>query len=1430
MQNPRGSNNKLTEQKNEAQNQNRLFDSQNNARGGYQVGDKCVPNCKDGNNYDPTKPGAMQGIMHYYHGSELQIEWTAQHGCGTPGTNTECNLVLQYMCNSDYPGVRDGKDPDTNRRRRGGGNNQNPEGANREAADDPTRGRHEPFEFYDACRKRQRNKGLYNADQNLRDKKGAAATRQNPKGTRRGLECPEERDYYPYWHDTPWRDIAVYTSDPKRCNFYRSESQNVKAKGYCQIATPGDETTLPRDEQVPNQPGTCAQRGGSWVEKPAWDIPAPDCYALPESRDNHLGNIGNGEMMFYTWKIPDTIPDGDTCVLRIRYNISSGDFSKHPSGSSEDWDPFHDLDWKYNKDEAPLKNDPIKDFVGLSDKFDGLLKGGGLLQVQVNTAQFGRTFEDRSHVFHVNERPDGIPWFARIVNFNVRGRRGNIVQVYPSVEYDFVPGNLKVNKGDYLHFQWTGSDANDNGNAGNGKTGTDRSNLVQIKDRSSNTPLSWNAHSLFFEATDDGFSEQYEDDVSLVGLHRVNQFAFLNQHMFAAKVGNKCPATIEEAEGQDEEDDDNCQQLNAAPAYFDGGLVEMTVSGEHHIASTRNNDFTNRSHKTTIFVGWRVPYWWEVLLIAVAIIVFATGSYMIATATYAYLNPMSDSFSQSRRPYLLRLPCFKNAIMRKAKKRKQRKEVLAAAWRKRCAELEGSAPKGDAIGKPVGVAPTAAGGATAGAETAGGAEKGTSPAAIADGDVALPPSWFRTSCRTLDDVEQPRRSCCAALKPFCRCCRRCTSAIISSCFGGEEWRGHRAFICLNLFVGLMGFFLNFFDGFNRWYAFAKCGGYLLDFNLSVILVPTMRSIQMFAREVRALDGLMNSDPIGFHIHVAMWTAFSTLIHIVGHVAHMAAVAATPIYLPAITVEQKMSGKKVLDMFFDPSTRAAPFTGVILLLLMTSMYLTANSRVRRHTFNFQRFPRTLRDIVAWVPLVLVGLLLAPVLPFWLIYRRVFQGLEFRSIWPSEDRIGGFRIFWAVHQNWLPVYILLLLHGPRCWIWFLWPCILLICDRLVSRERRRAQVVLVSAELLKGKVMKLTFNLPAGFLYQAGQYVQLCCDQVSPTEWHPFTLTSAPEDGQLSVHIRCPDELDWCAELRRKLLENPVNNLSGTHQPPEPGCRVLYKPYSQLMSLVSNGAAIQGTCYEYFSQPKLVEVLNPQGVVSKTWGEHARTSASDHGDLPTSSGRSFNELMRPTVPRDAVRIRLDGPHGAPSELVWRHRVVMLVGAGIGVTPFASILRSIQLRNAASGRTKPIKPQSRLSGAEADISDKAKFDWKPCEHVHFYWLCRSQDEFDWFYDLLHAAVDGPARDRIELNLFQTGEVELSKIRMLGSGIRQFMGRPNWSRIFPNVAQEHPGENVGVFLCGPAAVRGQLQNGAAAAMQKDDAGTTFTVHAENF
>ena len=67
----------------------RLFDSQNNNRGGYNVGG-------DGK----TEGG---GSLTYIGGSTLNVQWTNQHECG--GKNTGCDIIIQYMCDDK---LRDG--------------------------------------------------------------------------------------------------------------------------------------------------------------------------------------------------------------------------------------------------------------------------------------------------------------------------------------------------------------------------------------------------------------------------------------------------------------------------------------------------------------------------------------------------------------------------------------------------------------------------------------------------------------------------------------------------------------------------------------------------------------------------------------------------------------------------------------------------------------------------------------------------------------------------------------------------------------------------------------------------------------------------------------------------------------------------------------------------------------------------------------------------------------------------------------------------------------------------------------------------------------------------------------------------------------------------------------------------------------------------
>lgn len=66
----------------------------------------------------------------------------------------------------------------------------------------------------------------------------------------------------------------------------------------------------------------------------------------------------------------------------------------------------------------------------------------------------------------------------------------------------------------------------------------------------------------------------------------------------------------------------------------------------------------------------------------------------------------------------------------------------------------------------------------------------------------------------------------------------------------------------------------------------------------------------------------------------------------------------------------------------------------------------------------------------------------------------------------------------------------------------------------------------------------------------------------------------------------------------------------------------------------------------------------------------------------------------------RIAVDGPFGTASEDVFSYEVVMLVGAGIGVTPFASILKSVWYKycnNATNLRLKKVSSSYFLEGLD-------------------------------------------------------------------------------------------------------------------------------------
>jgi len=233
-------------------------------------------------------------------------------------------------------------------------------------------------------------------------------------------------------------------------------------------------------------------------------------------------------------------------------------------------------------------------------------------------------------MFKIAQRPSTVDPVHRIINLNVRGKRGNIVEAYPAVEYDFTPTQLHVNIGDFVHFQWTGCDTNPN-YAGEGTQGTDRSNIVQEDDGRKNYPMAFDSQTMFPTAA------------------KAFEMANLNQYggkVCVAATDTGCCKTIAQLEATNggtvsNTDVQNCMKINdPAAAYFNGGPIQMKTSGTYNYFSTRNNNFSNRSQKGILYVEPLLPTW-GLVLASVGAAGFVGASLVAGGAYYGVTHPAS---------------------------------------------------------------------------------------------------------------------------------------------------------------------------------------------------------------------------------------------------------------------------------------------------------------------------------------------------------------------------------------------------------------------------------------------------------------------------------------------------------------------------------------------------------------------------------------------------------------------------------------------------------------------------------------------------------------------------------------------------------------------------------------------------------------------
>jgi predicted ferric reductase/Ca2+-binding EF-hand superfamily protein len=308
------------------------------------------------------------------------------------------------------------------------------------------------------------------------------------------------------------------------------------------------------------------------------------------------------------------------------------------------------------------------------------------------------------------------------------------------------------------------------------------------------------------------------------------------------------------------------------------------------------------------------------------------------------------------------------------------------------------------------------------------------------------------------------------------------------------------------------------------------------------------------------------------------------------------------------------------------------------------------------------------------------------------------------WEAVRNKGWFEVFYVTHRLFWLWFAFLLLHDPEFWQWVAIPGALFLIEQAFRLYRGRRATGVTEMTAMPSNVTRIRMTRPDWFDYQPGEYVYLRQPAISKREWHPFTVTSNPEDdSRVELHVR--------------------------------------------------------------------------GV--GTWTRRLH----DLAELPAGER-----------PAGWQTVYLDGPYGSPAADIFDARIPVLIGAGIGVTPFAAILRSILHRR-------------RLGVADgADI-----------EKVYFIWMNRDQQAFEWFVGLMAELEEDPeTRDLVDIRIHLTGlRTELTSAsltvalevyheatgRDLLTGLKTFthLERPDWRAVFSDIRAAHPDREVDVFYCGP-------------------------------
>ena len=185
----------------------------------------------------------------------------------------------------------------------------------------------------------------------------------------------------------------------------------------------------------------------------------------------------------------------------------------------------------------------------------------------------------------------------------------------------------------------------------------------------------------------------------------------------------------------------------------------------------------------------------------------------------------------------------------------------------------------------------------------------------------------------------------------------------------------------------------------------------------------------------------------------------------------------------------------------------------------------------------------------------------------------------------------------------------------------------------------------------------------------------------------------------------------------LQEQNGNHLESHHHDYEKDHESIGVSLRTFRSHISDDGKIQG--------PKSVKYRPVSSSSESSFETGVTFNVSDANNLVVADDVEKKRRKSAVEFLEPMEVYIDGPFGSPSSNFYRAEHAVLIGTGIGITPFASILQSIMFRY---WRHKKTCPNCNYKWTDEEID--GLFNLKK---VDFFWINRDHTSFEWFVDLL-------------------------------------------------------------------------------------------------